>query len=109
MVSHEVYGWVVQQAGRYAGQVYPLMPRTTLGSDPACDIVVPGAAARHVDLVLDDRGSWTVHVHDDAEIRLDGERAKGSPWPIADGATLDLNSIPVIFKCVAREAAPRSR
>jgi hypothetical protein len=102
-VLPEVYGWVVQQSGRYAGQVYPLGQRTILGSDRACDIVVSGAAPRHAELVLQADLSWTVSALDDAELILDGEQVRGASWPVHDGARLGFGSTQVIFKCVGRE------
>jgi serine/threonine-protein kinase len=96
-------GWVVQQSGRYAGQVYPLGRRSVLGGDPGCDIVVSGAAARHAELTLQADLTWTVASLGDAMLMLNGERIHGTPRPIRDGARLDFGSTQVIFKCVGRD------
>jgi len=96
-------GWVVQQSGRYAGQVYPLGRRSVLGGDSGCDIVVSGAEARHAELTLQADLTWTVAPFGDATLMLNGERIRGTPRPIRDGARLDFGSIQVIFKCVGRD------
>lgn len=99
----EVYGWVIQQSGRYAGQVYPLGRRSVLGGDPGCDIVVSGAEARHAELALQADLTWTVTALGDVALMLDGEPIRGAPRPIRDGARLDFGTTQVIFKCVGRD------
>jgi hypothetical protein len=48
--------------------------RTTIGSDPGCDIVLPGLAPVHAEVVHDDEDEFVVHALDDAEVRVHGRR-----------------------------------
>jgi len=96
-------GWVVQQSGRYAGQVYPLGRRSVLGSDSSCDIVVPDAKPRHAELALQADLTWTIVSLGDATLVVNDEQARGTPRTIRDDARLDFGSIQVIFKCVGRD------
>jgi len=100
---NEVYGWVVQQSGRYAGEVYPLGRKAVLGSDATCDVVVVDADPRHVELVLGPDYAWSVCPLEKAVVKLDRERVTGASWPIRDGACLELNSAQVIFKCINQD------
>ncbi len=48
--------------------------RTTIGSDPGCDIVLPGLAPVHAEVLHDDADEFVVHALDDAELRVHGRR-----------------------------------
>ncbi|WP_457205382.1 FHA domain-containing protein [Nocardioides sp. P5_C9_2] len=52
--------------------------RTTIGSDPGCDIVLPGLAPVHAEVVHDDADEFVVTAVGDAELRVHGRRVATS-------------------------------
>lgn len=51
---------------------------TTIGSDPACDVVLPGLAPLHAEVVHDDADEFVVHAVGDAEVRVHGRRVSSA-------------------------------
>lgn len=66
--------------------------RTTIGSDPACDIVLPGLAPVHAEVVHDDADEFVVTALGDAEVRVHGRRVTSSI--LRSSSRVELGSVP---------------
>jgi hypothetical protein len=67
---------------------------TTIGSDPGCDVVLPGLSPRHAEVRHDDRDEFVV-VALDAEVRVHGEPV--TEHLLRTGSRLDLGPRQLVF------------
>jgi hypothetical protein len=75
--------------------------RTTIGSDPACDIVLPGLAPVHAEVVHDDADEFVVTAVGDAEVRVHGRRVTTSI--LRSSTRVELGSGPARILAFLRE------
>lgn len=75
--------------------------RTTIGSDAACDIVLPGLAPLHAVVVHDDADEFVITAIGDAEVRVHGRRVDSSI--LRSSTRIELGSGPARILAFLRE------